>query len=118
MCRNPYSERHASLQVDRLLMFSIQLTTLRPSTTFTVPPSTSFTTAPLSFMPGARRKQKQKAPKDAMDVDISPDEEDRLLRTTLIGINKGENVSKDLQGRVIWAWRGEEGDKKTVVTVS
>lgn len=91
----------------------LQMSTLRPVTTFTVPPSTSFNTSPISFYPtprhGAKAAGKQKA-----EESMQTDEEDTGARVTVVGVSKGEGVRGEQEGKTVWIWKGEEGVKSSV----
>jgi hypothetical protein len=82
-------------------------------TTYTVPPSSSFNTTPLSFYPTSRHSSKAEGKQKADDFHAQ--EEGSGQRITVIGVQRGEGVKKEQEGRVIWAWRGEEGNKSTIV---
>jgi hypothetical protein len=32
-----------------------------------------------------------------------------------VGVQHGEGVKKEQEGKAIWAWRGEEGIKSTII---
>ncbi|WVW82925.1 hypothetical protein I302_104939 [Kwoniella bestiolae CBS 10118] len=96
-------------------IWTYDLNTLRPTTSFTVPPSTVFSTSPISYWV----TQTERAPKDQsqgvvevseddMDVDAEEDEDEEETvevreRTTLVGV-----------GKEVWRWVGEEGDKEVI----
>ena len=99
-------------------MLMIQLSTLRPSTSFTVAPSTQFNTGPVSFYPPSRLPSKSSGKQRAEEVgegDVS--EDSRAERVTLVGVLQGDKVKAEEQGRVLWVWKGEEG-VKSAITVS
>lgn len=133
----------ASLGISGLIIFLVllvQLQTLRPTTSFTVPPSTSFSSRPLSFVPtesasgsgagpkgqsskgqtsqtNTKTNEKSKANEDDMEVD-EPDSADQNpsrepLRVTAVGVVP---QGKDLPA--VWIWEGEEGAEKRVIKVS
>lgn len=90
-----------------------QLSTLRPVTTYTVPPSTSFNTAPVSFYPPSRHSSKAEGKQKADGHHAQ--EEGSGERITVVGVQRGEGVKKEQEGKVIWAWRGEEGIKSAII---
>ncbi|WWD09977.1 hypothetical protein V865_008109 [Kwoniella europaea PYCC6329] len=99
-------------------IWTYDLNTLRPTTSFTVPPSTVFSSSPISYW----STRTEKAPRDTseqnvvendMDVDVDEDGSDEQYekedtvevkeRITLVGV-----------GKDIWKWVGEEGDKEVI----
>jgi phosphotransferase system IIA component len=130
------SSGHAWLMISYVLL--VQLQTLRPTTSFTVPPSTSFSSRPLSFVPpsapasgpgsGAGPKgqsfkaktktnEKAKANEDDMEVDEldladqNPSKEP--LRVTAVGV-----APQGKDQPAVWIWEGEEGAEKKIIKVS
>ncbi|GFZ45721.1 hypothetical protein JCM24511_03450 [Saitozyma sp. JCM 24511] len=125
----------AAVQGDGVWTYDLQ--TLRPTTSFTVPPSTSFSSRPLSFVPtvsvsgsgagpkgqsskgqtsqtNTKTNEKSKANEDDMEVD-EPDSADQNpsrepLRVTAVGVVP---QGKDLPA--VWIWEGEEGAEKRVI---
>ena len=89
-----------------------QISTMRPTTSFTVPPSTIFATRPISFYPPPRVSNKPtKTPNVIEEEDVSMEGDDvSTQRVTAVGVLKGEKMGDEEQGRVIWVWRGEEGE--------
>ncbi len=110
----------AYLTLDDMLT-STQLISLRPTASFSVPPSTIFSTRPISFYPNAitpasrRTKEKQKARDDTRDLDGQAGDVSGHERITIIGVQKGEKVKHDHEGKVLWVWRGEDGDKEVII---
>ncbi|KAK4686673.1 hypothetical protein P7C73_g3446, partial [Tremellales sp. Uapishka_1] len=99
-------------------VWTYDLKTLRPTTSFTVPPSTLFSTPPISFVPAENVNKKQKTMIDEMEVDETEDSESNSpQRTTIVGIQKGEGVKKAEEGKMLWVWKGEEGGEKEVISV-
>ncbi|EIW69985.1 hypothetical protein TREMEDRAFT_29670 [Tremella mesenterica DSM 1558] len=92
-------------------IWTYDLSTLRPITSFTVSPSTIFSTRALSYMPMSKGKEKQK------DGDPQMHQLDRR-RIILVGVQTGENVAKDVEGNTLWAWRGEDGSEHQKITLS
>jgi len=45
---------------------------------------------------------------------MQTDEEDSGVRTTLVGVGKGEGVRGEQEGKTVWVWRGEEGVKSSI----
>ncbi|WVR05325.1 hypothetical protein IAU60_002339 [Kwoniella sp. DSM 27419] len=96
-------------------VWTYDLSTLRPTTSFTVPPSTSFTSNAVSYwttsvpVPKSRNVDGEQE-EEQMDVDAGADLESteaplspRRERVTLVGV-----------GKEIWVWKGEEGDKEVI----
>ncbi|KAL1413461.1 hypothetical protein Q8F55_001229 [Vanrija albida] len=77
-------------------VWTYDIKTLKPTTSFTVPPSTVFATAPVSFVPPAGED-------DAMDGGE---------RVTAVGVHSGDGVRGE--ARALWVWCGDEGERKTV----
>ncbi|RXK40670.1 hypothetical protein M231_02127 [Tremella mesenterica] len=92
-------------------IWTYDLSTLRPITSFTVSPSTIFSTRALSYMPMSKGKEKQK------DGDSQMNQLDRR-RITLVGVQTGENVAKDVEGNTLRAWRGEDGSEHLKIILS
>ncbi|WWD01231.1 hypothetical protein V866_008173 [Kwoniella sp. B9012] len=101
-------------------IWTYDLNTLRPTTSFTVPPSTVFSSSPISYWSTRTEKvpratSEQDVVDDDMEVDVDVDEnesdehyenEDTVEvkeRITLVGV-----------GKEIWKWVGEEGDKEVI----
>ncbi|WWC69310.1 uncharacterized protein I206_103248 [Kwoniella pini CBS 10737] len=110
----------AAVQGDGI--WTYDLNTLRPTTSFTVPPSTVFSTIPISYWKTTTRTVSKEKPnadtteiQEVMDVDEDEDlddeegeeEDDELIeekeRITLIGV-----------GKEVWIWKGDEGDKEII----
>ncbi len=43
--------------------------------------------------------------------------EDLARRVTIVGIQNGEGVKKGDEGRILWAWKGEDGSEKQILKV-
>ncbi|WRT67285.1 uncharacterized protein IL334_004252 [Kwoniella shivajii] len=89
-------------------VWTYNLSTLRPTTSFTVPPSTVFTTSPISYWSTKLTPTTVDVAED-MDVDDDEEEEGKAEvtgekeRITMIGVDKE-----------IWAWKGDDGDKEVI----
>ncbi|ORY24961.1 hypothetical protein BCR39DRAFT_545369 [Naematelia encephala] len=89
-------------------VWTYDLSTLRPTTSFTCPPSTIFSTKPISYHSKVlNRKDKQKAEEETLDIDMAGDTVPQ--RVTLVGVYGGEDV-----GDSVWVWEGEEAEKKAI----
>ena len=78
-----------------------------------MPPSTSFNTAPVSFYPPSRHSTKAEGKQKADDHRAQ--EEGSGERITVVGVQRGEGVKKEQEGKAIWAWRGEDGVKSAIM---
>ncbi|WVQ69919.1 uncharacterized protein L199_008142 [Kwoniella botswanensis] len=101
-------------------IWTYDLNTLRPTTSFTVSPSTVFSSSPISYWSTRTEKvprdtSEQNVVEDDMDADVDEDEDESdeqyekedtvevKERITLVGV-----------GKEIWKWVGEEGDKEVI----
>ncbi|WWC89874.1 uncharacterized protein L201_004802 [Kwoniella dendrophila CBS 6074] len=123
-------------------IWTYDLNTLRPTTSFTVPPSTVFSTSPISYWVTRTRtitsSAKEKLPEndvprviEVMDVDDA-DEDDEELVFEPVDEDEEEDLDLDVEGeedevktikekerttmvgvgKEIWLWRGDDGDKE------
>ncbi|KAK8869661.1 hypothetical protein IAR55_000229 [Kwoniella newhampshirensis] len=88
-------------------VWTYDLSTLRPTTSYTVPPSTIFSTSPLSYW---TRASKPKAPPTDEEMDVDDEEEEEKSSN----VTEKERVTLVGSGKEVWVWRGEEGEKEVV----
>ncbi|KAL7424115.1 hypothetical protein Q5752_001700 [Cryptotrichosporon argae] len=79
-------------------VWTYDLKTLRPTTSFSVPSSTVFASAPASFYV-----------KSGDSIELERE------RVTAVAVEYGEGVKRGAGGRALWLWRGEEAADKMVI---
>lgn len=48
---------------------------------------------------------------DDTGVDRSDAESERI---TVVGVSRGDKVKHESEGKVLWAWRGDQGEKEVI----
>ncbi|OCF55802.1 hypothetical protein L486_06554 [Kwoniella mangroviensis CBS 10435] len=99
-------------------IWTYDLNTLRPTTSFTVPPSTVFSSSPISYWSKRTEKvprdtSEQNVVEDDMDVDVDEDESNEQYEKEDI-VELKERITLVGVGKEIWKWVGEEGDKEVI----
>ncbi|WWD16075.1 hypothetical protein CI109_100500 [Kwoniella shandongensis] len=92
-------------------VWTYDLSTLRPTTSYTVPPSTVFSTSPISYW---TTRSPVKDTTEEMDVDEEEEEEEEEEVSAKSGKTEKERVTLVGSGKEVWVWRGEEGEKEVV----
>ncbi|WVQ98874.1 hypothetical protein IAU59_006005 [Kwoniella sp. CBS 9459] len=114
-------------------VWTYDLSTLRPTTSFTVPPSTIFTSNAISYYTTTRKILKKAKSVDAqqhddadvgdegMDVDSEEggqkserDVEKEGQEEEETAVEEKERVTVVGVGKELWVWKGEEGDKEVI----
>ncbi|KAL0254090.1 hypothetical protein I308_101469 [Cryptococcus tetragattii IND107] len=95
-------------------VWTYDLTTLRATTSFTVPPSTVFTTSPVSFWTTKTVSAPQAKDQDREDEEMDVDQNEGSDGPKATQIEVKERVTAIGVGKEVWVWKGEDGEKEVI----
>ncbi|AAW41928.1 hypothetical protein CNB04100 [Cryptococcus deneoformans JEC21] len=95
-------------------VWTYDLTTLRATTSFTVPPSTVFTSSPVSFWTTKTVSAPQANDQGGEDEGMDVDQYEGLDGPKETQIEIKERVTAVGAGKEVWLWKGEEGEKEVI----
>ncbi|ADV19528.1 hypothetical protein CNB04100 [Cryptococcus gattii WM276] len=97
-------------------VWTYDLTTVRATTSFTVPPSTVFTTSPVSFWNTKTVSAPQAKDQDGEDEGMDVDQNEGSDGPKATQIEVKERITAIGVGKEVWVWKGEDGEKEVIRT--